>query len=147
MGINGVHAHLIEQIRADSKHFYEQLDPIPPDLWRWADASGLSKGRAELRRVLAQQAALASLLVGVLQTLRQNNEQAEYLEALALDDLPFNKLLSRSASISLSSELETLVSELRSAFPEDVLGWLYEKLTPQAEHRTLGQHWTPSPIS
>lgn len=135
------------QLREVSEALYEELDPVPAELIDWAHNSGLSKGKTDLRRVLAQQGALAGLLVNLLEYLHHNDEKGHFKAEQALDELPFNGLLSRCEHIFHRMDLEALVADLRSSLPEDLLGRLYEELTPQAERRTLGQHWTPRPVA
>ena len=124
---------------------YRELDKPDGELLVWAQRSGLVNGKADLRRVLAQQAALELLLLTV----------AEHLSTDALSDLPlrsvtaqlpYSGLLASTQARHVLGSPAYLLGRLKEALPRDLLGELYELLTPQAERRTLGQYWTPQPI-
>ena len=134
-----------QQLTNASKIFYGDLDVIPTNLLEWAEQSGLSRGKDELRKVLAQQAALEALLIAVLESLPVADKVHFELDGASTQ--LFTDLKSYTeVQASFAGNAAAIVAELRRALPRDVLGTLYEKLTPQAARRMLGQHWTPSPI-
>ena len=123
----------------------ETLTSYRPTCSEWAEQSGLNRGKDDLKKVLAQQAALEALLVVVLESLPIADKVH-----LGLDGIPtqlFTNLKSYAeVRAGFAKNAVAIVAELRSALPRDVLGIIYEKVTPQAARRLLGQHWTPSPI-
>lgn len=134
----GMYIGLTERLAVSSSQFYDDLGTISPELAEWANRSGLSKGKTELRRVLARQASLAELLAALLGRLGEGGFSGE---------LPFASLPGNAATRYMSSELDGLIAELEGALSDDILGRLYESMTPQDARRTLGQYWTPSPIA
>lgn len=138
-----MHIGLTERLAVSSSRFYDELGVIPPELTEWANRSGLSRGKTELRRVLAQQASYADFLTALLGRLGGGG----FSGAAGLGEIPFNGLLGDFAPRYTSGELDGLIVELRSMLSYDVLGRLYESVTPQDARRTLGQYWTPAPIA
>ena len=124
---------------------YKELETPSASLISWAEHSGLMNGKAELRRVLAQQAALEMALVVLLNHLFPDAGDHTVTQDV-VKRLPFSDLIAQSEARFLFADPLPLVKALQDALPQDVLGDLYERLTPQAERRTLGQYWTPQPI-
>lgn len=136
---------LESELRAAAGVLYLEMNQPNEELQAWAERSGLVNGRSNLRRVLAQQAALELLLVVVIETL-----PAEALDRLPFHEvmrqLPYGTLLASSQARQVLGDPVYLRDTLLKELPRDLLGELYELLTPQAERRTLGQYWTPQPI-
>ena len=124
---------------------YKELETPSASLISWAQRSGLTKGKSELRRVLAQQAALEMALVALLNYLLPNTDNHATVQDV-VEKLPFSDLIDQSQARFLFADPLPFVQALQNALPQDVLGDLYEQMTPQAERRTLGQYWTPTPI-
>ena len=132
-------------LRAAAEVLYRELDQPNEQLQAWAERSGLLNGKADLRRVLAQQAALELLLLMVYEALPADATANLPIREVAAQ-LPYSDLLSRTRAREVMEAPDMLLQRLDMTLAGDLLGQLYEVLTPQAERRTLGQYWTPEPI-
>ncbi|MBA2376668.1 MAG: SAM-dependent methyltransferase [Actinomycetota bacterium] len=139
----GADVSLSERLDVSSAFFYEELEVISPELMEWAERFGLSKGKTELRKVLARQVSFAELLGALLGRMGHDG----FAEMVDPGEFPFGGLLGRAGARYSDAELDAFIVELKEAFPEDVLGRVYEGITPQDARRTLGQYWTPAPIA
>ena len=130
---------LERELNFASELLYRELEHPSQELLEWAARSGLNQGKTELRRVFAQQAALELALTMLLEALPHQS----FNQAI---DLPFTSVLEKTAARTIFNDVPALIRALQTALPRDVLGELYERFTPQAERRTLGQYWTPAPL-
>lgn len=133
------------ELRAAAAVLAREIGEPGPELLAWAETSGLVNGKTDLVKVLAQQAALELLLLTVADQLPVEVFTSLPLKEVAAQ-LPYTLLLSNTKARSLLGRPEKILETLQHELPRDVLGALYEALTPQAERRTLGQYWTPEPI-
>jgi adenine-specific DNA-methyltransferase len=130
---------LERELNLASELLYNELEHPSPQLLEWAAQSGLNHGKTELRRVFAQQAALELALTMLLEALPHQAFNQSIV-------LPFTSILEKTAARDIFNDVPALIKALQTALPRDVLGELYERFTPQAERRTLGQYWTPAPL-